>query len=203
MKCMSQSVSEEIATVNIAINQEPFVIKQAHEISSPKGQLDDVRKKLALVREYSKQMCKGTKNPKKKKSKSKKQLNVHTVPQRKISEESDIYPEHFNEKHFNVPYKEVRVYSPLRKLKERGRKFTESDDSSWFDLTDCSTAAAPIFCSGDAEIATRMYDQEEIIRMQELYEKKISDLINVIEDLKQENSNLINHVGNCEKELSL
>lgn len=204
-KCSSQTVSEEITSCTPGINEKTFPLKESLEMSSPKSQLHDVREKLALVREYSKQICKGSKIPKKKKSKTKRQLNIHTVPQRKISEETDIFPHaHFEQPRpsYNAPFKEVRVYSPLRKLQDCDRKFNETDDSSWFDLTDCSTTATAVFCSGDGDVSSRVYEHDDVLRMQELYEKKIADLMNLIGDLKNENSSLTNHVDKYEKELS-
>ncbi|KAI4455865.1 hypothetical protein MML48_8g00021542 [Holotrichia oblita] len=201
-KCSSQSVSEEVTHSKNIRGQQSFGIKQSNDASLPKNPLHDVREKLALVQEYSKQICKSSKSPKKKKGKNKKQINIHTVPQQKMSEETDIYPENYNGGHFQIPYKEVRVYSPVRKINDCRPKFNETDDSSWFDLTDCSTNMAPGFCSGDTNVGGRMYNQDEIIRIQELYEKKISELVNLIRDLKEENFNLTKNMEKCEIELS-
>ncbi|GJQ81716.1 hypothetical protein Trydic_g9157 [Trypoxylus dichotomus] len=118
-----------------------------------------------------------------------------------MSDVTDVYPQCYSEGPLEVPYREVRVYSPLRKLKQCDRKFNETDDSSWFDLTDCSTNVTPAFCSGDGNANAIMYNRDDIVEMQQIYEKKITELVTIISDMKEENCNLANHVEKCEKEL--
>lgn len=76
-----------------------------------------------------------------------------------------------------------------------------STDSSWQDLTDCSTTNATEWGSGDKELVEEHYLNENVHRLKDFYELKISNLLSIIEEIKEENVLLKDTVEGKNKEI--
>lgn len=62
-----------------------------------------------------------------------------------------------------------------------------SNENSWMDLTECSTTNITEWGSGDKEFTDPRYLNTNMNRLKDFYELKISNLLSIIEEIKEEN----------------
>lgn len=79
----------------------------------------------------------------------------------------------------------------------------QSNDSSWLDLTDASNTNITEWGSGDKELVELKRRNNSMYRLKDFYELKIANLLNIIEEIKQENLLLKEETKKKDKELQM
>nr|XP_022917032.1 uncharacterized protein PFB0765w-like isoform X2 [Onthophagus taurus] len=171
-----------------SVNKQEEKLESNQQKKSAQERLNEVRENITKI---SKDLNVKNRNLKKKKSKTKKQHNIHTVNnQISYTNEEWITPMGYYEG------QQKNDYFPVKVIK---RNQNQDDESSWMDVTDNLSTTLTIFGSGDA--TPRIYDVNEALHLREAYEQKIASLMEMIQDLKDENNVLNQHVDKYEKDL--
>lgn len=110
-----------------------------------------------------------------------------------------------NEKYYTshqepLPIAQLENYNQAMIEKYNNTKQQLTDDSSWLDVTDVSTTNFTVWGSGDAELSDNNYENN---RLKDFYDIKVSNLLNIIEELKEENLILKQDIQDRETELQL
>lgn len=169
---------------------EPITFKNME--NSYKEKCHVIKEKLEQVEKYSREI-QNTLRADKREKKYKQTLNRQQLEENSQLNEVNL------KKHYN--YYMIERYDALNKMKMKTSDRGDSDDSSWMDLSEASTANIAEWGSGDKQLLEQKYLEAHMFRLRDFYELKISNLLNIIEEIKQENLFLKQDIDDRDKEL--
>lgn len=92
-------------------------------------------------------------------------------------------------------------YDDRKTLQRNDEYNSSSSENSWLDLTECSTTNITEWGSGDKQLMDQRYINTNMNRLKDFYELKISNLLSIIEEIKEENILLKETISEKDKEL--